>query len=150
MALCGSRFPAKLQIEEIYDLRTWKMAAILLVEDNQNTADFIIRILEAVGHTVYHAKCGIEGARLARASRPDLVLMDFDLPDVNGRSVVLSLRRQSPPSALPIIAVTVHADEESMKLAKGFGCNAFLAKPFLPEDLLELVEHFLPDQARAD
>lgn len=122
------------------------MANILLVEDNQNTADFIVRILETAGHKVFHAKSGLEGARWARASRPDLVLMDFDLPDVNGRSIVLSLRRQSPPDALPIIAVTVQADEESIKLAKGFGCNAFLAKPFLPEDLLKLVEHFLPTQ----
>jgi CheY-like chemotaxis protein len=122
------------------------MATILLVEDNQNTADFIIRILETAGHTVHHASRGLEGARWARASRPDLVLMDIDLPDVNGRSVVLSLRRDSPPSALPIIAVTVQADEESIELAKGFGCNAFLAKPFLPEDLLNLVDHFLPEQ----
>lgn len=119
------------------------MATILLVEDNQNTADFIMRILEAAGHDVCHAKSGLEGARWARATRPDLVLMDFDLPDVNGRSVVLSLRRQSPPEELPIIAVTVQADEDSIKLAEGFGCNAFLAKPFLPEDLLKLVEHFV-------
>jgi len=120
------------------------MATILLVEDNQNTADFMVRILQAAGHTVYHAKSGLEGARWARASRPDMVLMDFDLPDVSGRSIVLSLRRQCPPDVLPIIAVTVQADEESIKLAKGFGCNAFLAKPFLPEDLLPLVQHFLP------
>jgi len=123
------------------------MANILLVEDNQNTADFIVRILESANHKVSHAKSGLEGARWARASRPDLVLMDFDLPDVNGRSIVLSLRRQSPPDALPIIAVTVQADEESIKLAEGFGCNAFLAKPFLPEDLLKLVEHFLPPES---
>jgi DNA-binding response OmpR family regulator len=124
------------------------MATILLVEDNQNTADFITRILNSAGHTVCHAKSGLEGARWARAGHPDLVLMDFDLPDVNGRSVVLSLRRQASPDTLPIIAVTVQADEESIKLAEGFGCNAFLAKPFLPEDLLKLVDHFLP--ARLD
>jgi DNA-binding response OmpR family regulator len=70
--------------------------------------------------------------------------MDIDLPDVNGRSVVLSLRRLRSSDSLPIIAVTVQADEESIILAKGFGCNAFLAKPFLPEDLLKLVGHFLP------
>ncbi len=121
------------------------MATILLVEDNQNTADFIMRILESAGHEVCHAKSGLEGARWARATRPDLVLMDFDLPDVNGRSIVLSLRRQSPPEVLPIIAVTVQADDESIRLAEGFGCNAFLAKPFLPEDLLKLVGHFLPE-----
>jgi two-component system cell cycle response regulator DivK len=119
------------------------MPTILMVEDNQNTADFMTRILESAGYTVYHAKSGLEGARWARASLPDLVLMDINLPDVNGRSVVLSLRRQSPTEALPIIAVTAQADEESMQLAEGFGCNAFLAKPFLPEDLLKLVGHFL-------
>ncbi len=122
------------------------MSIILLVEDNQSTADFMIHILEAAGYTVHHAKSGMEGARWARASLPDLVLMDINLPDVNGRSVVLSLRRQRPAEELPIIAVTVQADEESVALAKGFGCNAFLAKPFLPEDLLTLVDHFLPAQ----
>jgi DNA-binding response OmpR family regulator len=103
----------------------------------------IIRILESAQHEVHHASRGLEGARWARASRPDLVLMDIDLPDINGRSVVLSLRRESSAQALPIIAVTAHADEESVMLAKGFGCNAFLAKPFMPEDLLKLVDHFL-------
>jgi CheY-like chemotaxis protein len=119
------------------------MTTILLVEDNQSTADFIKRILEGAGHKVCHAKSGLEGARWARATRPDLVLMDFDLPDVSGRSIVLSLRRQSSREALPIIAVTVQANEESIKLAEGFGCNAFLAKPFFPEDLLQLVEQVL-------
>lgn len=119
------------------------MATILLVEDNQNTADFIIRILESANHIVHHASRGLEGARWARASHPDLVLMDIDLPDINGRSVVLSLRRQSSAQELPIIAVTAHADADSVMLAKGFGCNAFLAKPFLPEELLKLVNHFL-------
>ncbi len=119
------------------------MGTILLVEDNQNTADFIIRILESEGHTVLHATRGLEGARWARAAHIDLVLMDIDLPDVNGRSVVLSLRRQKSASTLPIIAVTVQADEESVRLAEGFGCNAFLAKPFLPEELIGLVNHFL-------
>ncbi|MBN1563661.1 MAG: response regulator [Anaerolineae bacterium] len=123
------------------------MATILLVEDNQNTADFMIRILESANHTVHHTTRGLEGARWARASRPDLVLMDIDLPDINGRSVVLSLRRQCSEQSLPIIAVTAHADEESVKLAKGFGCNAFLAKPFAPEDLLDLTEHFLKDHS---
>ncbi|CAG0956537.1 partial Polar-differentiation response regulator DivK, partial [Anaerolineae bacterium] len=97
------------------------MSTILLVEDNQNTADFMIHILEVAGYTVHHAKSGMEGARWARASLPDLVLMDINLPDVNGRSVVLSLRRQRSAEELPIIAVTVQADEESVALAKGFG-----------------------------
>ncbi len=92
------------------------MANILLVEDNQNTADFIVRILESAGHTVFHAKSGLEGARWARASRPDLVLMDFDLPDVNGRTIVLSLRRQAPPDVLPIIAVTASLAKSRMLL----------------------------------
>jgi CheY-like chemotaxis protein len=66
--------------------------------------------------------------------------MDFNLPDVDGRTVVLLLRQQlGGPAAPPIVAVTAQTGDKERMLAKSYGCAAFVAKPFVPEDLLNLV-----------
>ena len=120
------------------------MGYILVIEDNQANADITIRILEAAGYTVKHVLRGLEGAKLARTDRPDLILMDFDLPDVNGRTLTLVIKRQlGDVKAPPIVAVTGNTSEREIRLAQAFGCSAFVSKPFLPDDLLMVVHHLL-------
>jgi two-component system cell cycle response regulator DivK len=83
------------------------MTTVLLVEDNQDNADLIIRILEPVGFTVHHILRGLEAAQAARAHRPDVILLDFNLPDIDGRNLILTLKRQfGREKAPPIVAVT--------------------------------------------
>jgi DNA-binding response OmpR family regulator len=120
------------------------MSYILLVEDNQATADMIIRVLKAADYEVRHFIQGLEGAKMARRERPDLILMDFNLPDIDGRTMVLVLKKQlGGPAAPPIVAVTARTGDSEMYLAKSFGCDAFVSKPFLPEDLLNLIVQLL-------
>ncbi len=116
------------------------MPVILLIEDNQENADMTIRILQSAGYEVSHALRGFDGARIARRDRPDIVLIDFDLPDIDGRTLALLLRKQLGPDGPPLVAVTARAGVAEMRLAEEFGCNGFVSKPFLPDELLQVVE----------
>ena len=121
------------------------MSYILLVEDNQANADMIIRLLESIHVEVRHTLRGLDGARLARQDRPALILMDFNLPDIDGRTLVLQLKKQlGGPAAPPIVAVTARAGEQEERLAQQFGCTAFVSKPFVPEEFLALVKSLIP------
>ena len=124
------------------------MSYILLVEDNQDNADMVIRLLESAKFEVRHALRGMDGARMARTEHPALILMDFNLPDIDGRTLALQLKKQlGGPAAPPIVALTARTGEREMRLASHFGCTAFVAKPFVPEELLDLVKSLakIPD-----
>ncbi len=121
------------------------MRHILLVEDNQDNADLVIRILQPAGFEVQHITRGLEAAQAARMRRPDLILLDFNLPDIDGRNLILTLKRQlGGVNAPPIIAVTARTGQIEEKVAERFGCDAFVRKPFDPGEFLALVVHLIP------
>jgi len=121
------------------------MSYILLVEDNKDNADMIIHILTSAHYEVRHFQRGLQAAQEARRQKPELILMDFNLPDVDGRTLSMVLTRQlGGPQSPPIIACTARVGTSEAKLAAQFGCSAFLRKPFSPEDLLALVQRFVP------
>jgi DNA-binding response OmpR family regulator len=120
------------------------MSYILLVEDNQQNADMVIHILQTAGMEVKHFIRGLDAAQQARRERPGLILMDFDLPDIDGRTLALSLKKQlGGSSAPPIIAVTARTGETEKRIAEYFGCAAFVSKPFNPEKLLTLIRSII-------
>ncbi len=119
------------------------MSHILLIEDNQANADMMIHILTAAGYEVRHFIKGLEGAKSARHDRPDLILMDFNLPDVDGRTLSLMLRKQMGEHGSPIVACTARTSDVEVILAKKFGCAAFLPKPFNSSELLDIVSMFV-------
>lgn len=120
------------------------MTYILYVEDNQAQADLVIRVLKTAGHEVKHTVRGLEGAKMARKERPKLILMDFDLPDIDGRTIVLTLKKQlGRRDAPPIIAVTGRSGTQEEYIARRMGCDGFIAKPFLPETLLNMITKML-------
>ncbi len=121
------------------------MGYILLIEDNQISADMTIRILASAGFEVKHALRGLDGARLARLERPAMILMDFDLPDINGRTLALVLKHQlGERNSPPIVAVTARSSSEERWLAGEFGCAAFVAKPYDPGELIDVVKRLIP------
>ena len=123
------------------------MSYILLVEDNQANAEMVIRIFTSAGYEVRHCVRGLEGARMARQERPSIILMDFNLPDVDGRTMALVLKKQlGGRNAPPIVAVTARSGDSEIMVAKSLGCDAFVSKPFVPEDLLNLVVGLLQKQ----
>lgn len=121
------------------------MGYILLVEDNQDNANMIMHILESEHYEVRHHSRGLSAAHAARQDRPDLIVMDFNLPDVDGRVLTRLLVQQlGGIHAPPIIACTARVGNVEAKLAQQSGCAAFLSKPFAPESLLTLVHQFVP------
>ncbi len=121
------------------------MSYVLLVEDNQTNADMVIRLLQSINLEVRHTLRGLDGARMARQQRPDLILMDFNLPDIDGRTLVLQLKKHlGGPAAPPIVALTARTGEHEERIAQQFGCAAFVSKPFVPEEFLALVKSLVP------
>jgi CheY-like chemotaxis protein len=121
------------------------MSYVLLIEDNQSNADIVIRLLESLHIEVRHSLRGYEGAQMARQDRPALILMDFNLPDVDGRVLTLQIKKRlGGTSAPPIVALTARTGEREMHQAELFGCTAFVSKPFPPEELLTLVRQLIP------
>lgn len=121
------------------------MSYILLVEDNKDNADMVIHILTSANYEVRHFTKGLPAAQEARREKPELILMDFNLPDVDGRTLSMVLVKQlGGINSPPIIACTARVGTIEARLAEQFGCSAFLRKPFTPEDLLTLVQRFIP------
>ena len=115
---------------------------VLVVEDNDINMKLFHDVLEAHGYNVLQAKDGMEGWRMAREQRPDLILMDIQLPDVSGLEVTKRLKADETLKSIPVIAVTAFAmDGDAEKYLKG-GCDAYIAKPISVASFLQTVEHF--------
>jgi CheY-like chemotaxis protein len=121
------------------------MSYILLVEDNQDNADMMIRLLEGENFEVRHSIKGLDAARLARRESPMLILMDFNLPDIDGRTLILQLKKQlGGDAAPPIVAVTARTGSIEKQMAERFGCSGFISKPFKPEEFLKIIKALVP------
>lgn len=116
------------------------MSYVLLVEDNPDNANMMIRLLESVGFRVVHCERGMDGVKQARKERPNLVLMDFNLPDINGSVLILTMKKiLGGLEAPPFIAVTARTGDVERSVAKRYGYAAFIAKPFDPQEFLDTI-----------
>jgi two-component system, cell cycle response regulator DivK len=134
------------------------MARVLVVEDNAGNMTLATFLLESAGHTVLTATNGEAGVALAQAEQPELILMDIQLPGMDGLEATALLKAGSDTNAIPVIALTALAmkgDEERIRAA---GCDGYIAKPMAYKEFLTAVEtalHFEPsgpgsgDPARA-
>ena len=116
---------------------------VLIVEDNELNMKLFHDLLEAHGYSTVGTRSGVEAIELARTHRPDLILMDIQLPEVSGLEVTKWIKEDDELRAIPIIAVTAFAmkgDEE--KIREG-GCEAYIAKPISVAGFLATVERFL-------
>ena len=118
---------------------------VLIVEDNELNMKLFHDLLEAHGYATLQTKDGMEALKLAREHRPDLILMDIQLPEVSGLEVTKWIKEDEELKSIPIIAVTAFAmkgDEE--KIREG-GCEDYLAKPISVTKFLQAVQRFLND-----
>ena len=105
------------------------MATVLVVEDNPTNMKLAITLLEAAGHSVLTATDAEAGLTLARVERPNLILMDIQLPGIDGLEATAQLKRDEATRGIPVIALTALAmkgDEERIRAA---GCDGYIAKP---------------------
>lgn len=116
---------------------------ILIVEDNDLNMKLFHDLLEAHGYATLQTKDGMEALKIAREKRPDLILMDIQLPEVSGLEVTKWIKEDDDLRTIPVVAVTAFAmkgDEE--KIRQG-GCEAYIAKPISVAQFLETVEGLL-------
>lgn len=115
------------------------MATVLVVEDNPANMTLAVFLLESAGHSVLRATDAETGVALARSERPDLILMDIQLPGMNGLDATAQLKGDEATSGIPIVALTALAmkgDEERIRAA---GCDGYIAKPMRYRELLATV-----------
>ncbi|WP_119421138.1 response regulator [Desertibaculum subflavum] len=116
---------------------------VLIVEDNELNMKLFHDLLDAHGYSTLQTKDGMEALALARKHRPDLILMDIQLPEVSGLEVTKWLKEDDDLRAIPVVAVTAFAmkgDEEKMREG---GCEAYIAKPISVGKFIETVRRFL-------
>jgi two-component system, cell cycle response regulator DivK len=116
------------------------MAKILLVEDNEMNRDMLSRRLARRGYAVVIAADGGRGVELARAERPDLVLMDMSLPVLDGWEATRQLKGDPETKDIPIIALTAHAMAGDQEKALAAGCDDYDTKPVDLDSLLAKIE----------
>lgn len=116
---------------------------ILYIEDNEQNLYLVNFILEKHGYEVYSAIDGQEGIDKAALIRPDLILLDIQLPLMDGYAVARQLRANKDMAAIPIVAVTSYAMAGDRDKALAAGCNGYIEKPINPDTFMQQVEQQL-------
>jgi len=123
---------------------------ILSVDDEADVTDLVKFHLNKAGFDVVTAATGREALDQVRAVKPDLILLDLMLPDIDGFGVCEILRRQTETATIPIIILTAWATRDARHLGLELGALDYMTKPFSPKQLVERVQHLLnlrPDSA---
>ncbi len=120
-----------------------RSVTILLVEDNPLNADMLSRRLRKRGFVVVHVASGLQAIECAHGDLPDVILMDIDLPDIDGWEATRRLRASSRTEHVPIIALTAHAMVSDREKSLAIGCDEFETKPIDIARLLEKISHMI-------
>src|SRR5918995_3492718 len=118
---------------------------ILVVEDQEDNRRIIRDLLMSAGYELIEATDGEEGVRLAGSERPDLILMDIQLPVLDGHEATRRVKKNPELQHIPIIVVTSYALSGDEQKATAAGSDAYVAKPFSPRQLLATIRKFLPE-----
>jgi two-component system, cell cycle response regulator DivK len=119
------------------------MPKILLIEDNEQNRDALSRRLQRHGYDVIMAVDGQQGVAIAQSELPDLILMDLNLPDIDGWEATRMLKAAPETQAIPIVALTAHAIAGDQERALQAGCDDYHAKPVEFQRLLTQIEALL-------
>jgi two-component system cell cycle response regulator DivK len=117
---------------------------ILVVEDHEDNRRILRDLLSTAGYELFEAVTGVEGVTMAKAHRPDLILMDVQLPEIDGYEAMRRIKADPALRAIPIIAVTSYAMSGDDVAAFEAGCSAYVTKPFSPRSLLTKIREHLP------
>jgi two-component system, chemotaxis family, chemotaxis protein CheY len=117
---------------------------VLLVDDSSTMRSFVAATLEGEGnYEVVQVPSGFAALKLLPQSHFDLVITDINMPDINGLELIRFIRQSPQHKDTPLIIISTEGKERDRDKGLGLGANAFLVKPFQPEELLELVEKYV-------
>ena len=118
---------------------------VLIVEDNELNMKLFNDLLEAHGYTTLQTKDGRQALSIARTHRPDLILMDIQLPEVSGLEVTKWLKEDDDLHVIPVIAVTAFAMKGDEERIRQGGCEAYISKPISVPRFIETIKSYLGD-----
>lgn len=116
---------------------------ILVVEDNMDNYELVRYVLERAGYDVFLAVNGRDGVDAARAQKPDFILMDLGLPEMDGWIAIEKLKSDQETKSIPLYALTAHALPNDRKRALQAGCDGYVVKPIQMKSFVDLVEEAL-------
>ena len=117
---------------------------VLIIDDVADIRDMYALYLESVGFRIESAADGREGLIKAHALRPDIIVLDLSLPQIDGWTLCQTLKRTPLTRGIPVIALSGFTDKKSRERAQAAGVDAFLSKPCLPEDLAQEIQRRVP------
>ncbi len=117
---------------------------ILVVEDQDDNMQILRDLLDSVGYEIIEARDGAEGVRIAKAEHPDLILMDIQLPVLDGYEATRQIKAEPELRTTPIIVVTSYALSGDEAKAREAGCDDYVPKPYSPRQLLAKILKYLP------
>jgi len=117
---------------------------VLIVEDQEDNRAILRDLLSTSGYELIEATNGEEGVALAESKRPDLILMDVQLPVMDGYEATRRIKGNVELKSIPVIAVTSYALSGDEAKAQAAGCDGYVAKPFSPRQLLAKIREYLP------
>jgi two-component system cell cycle response regulator DivK len=118
---------------------------ILVVEDQEDNRQILRDLLATAGYDMIEAEDGMQAVAAASEHRPDLILMDIQLPELDGYEATRRIKANPALSAIPIIVVTSYALSGDEDKAREAGCNAYVAKPYSPRALLAKIREYCPN-----
>src|SRR5579872_6873676 len=113
---------------------------IVAIDDTHSVLTFLRISLEALGATFHGAATAAGGMALCESAQPDLIILDLGLPDKEGLEILPRLKRLSKDHNLPVVVLTVRNEAESRDMAKKLGADAYVTKPFIMDDLIEIID----------
>jgi two-component system cell cycle response regulator DivK len=119
---------------------------ILVIEDQEDNRAILRDLLSAAGYVYLEAVDGADGVAAAERERPDLILMDIQLPEIDGYEATRQIKARPELKAIPIVAVTSYALSGDEAKARQAGCDDYVTKPFSPRQLLAKIREYLPEE----
>lgn len=116
---------------------------ILIIEDNLDNARIVLRALKPYGYRLLHAPDGETGLVMAIEEKPDLILLDLGLPDLEGQTLAALLRGMPDMAHVPLIAVTAWPPDTAAQMARAYGCDGYISKPISPRDFPSQIAAYL-------
>jgi two-component system cell cycle response regulator DivK len=123
------------------------LARVLIIEDNPANMKLAVLLLRNAGHEALSAVDAESGMAMARFDQPDLILMDVQLPGMDGLTATALLKEEGETAHIPIIALTAMAMKDDEEKSQKAGCDAYIAKPLRHAELYKAIDNLLPDKS---